>query len=131
MKCPTCGFDSLPGMSFCGMCGTRLAIACPACAFQNPPDYRFCGACGQSLDAEADAGVQTTGRESKRAEAVGAPIQPVTETPVSPAGMVSVGISAEPFRMNESHSAIPVRRNKGIFSSNNCKKENAVVRKSE
>jgi class 3 adenylate cyclase/tetratricopeptide (TPR) repeat protein len=49
MECPNCGFHGLPGMSFCGMCGTRLATVCPACAFANPPDYQFCGACGQRL----------------------------------------------------------------------------------
>ena len=55
MQCPSCGFDSLPGMSFCGMCGTRLAVVCQNCSFANPPDYRFCGACGQQL-AERTAG---------------------------------------------------------------------------
>jgi class 3 adenylate cyclase/predicted ATPase len=55
MRCPSCGFDSLPGMSFCGMCGERLAVVCPDCSFANPPDYRFCGACGQQL-AERTAG---------------------------------------------------------------------------
>ncbi len=53
MECPNCGFQSLPGMSFCGMCGTRLSTACPACAFANPPNYRFCGACGQRLGEPA------------------------------------------------------------------------------
>jgi class 3 adenylate cyclase/predicted ATPase len=53
MRCPSCGFESLPGMSFCGMCGTRLAVICPSCSFANPPDYRFCGACGQPLIEEA------------------------------------------------------------------------------
>ncbi|MBI4927286.1 MAG: AAA family ATPase, partial [Anaerolineae bacterium] len=37
-------------MSFCGMCGTRLARACRACRFLNPPAYRFCGNCGVPLD---------------------------------------------------------------------------------
>jgi class 3 adenylate cyclase/predicted ATPase len=55
MRCPSCGFDSLPGMSFCGMCGTRLAMVCTSCSFANPPDYRFCGACGEPL-AERAAG---------------------------------------------------------------------------
>ena len=79
MKCPTCGFDSLPAMSFCGMCGTRLAIACPVCAFQNPPDYRFCGSCGHSLDGEIDEGIQVEGGlESDRT--IGVSPQVVSET---------------------------------------------------
>lgn len=52
MKCPNCGFDNPPGMKFCGMCGTRLALACPACDFANPPDFRFCGQCGTPLTEE-------------------------------------------------------------------------------
>jgi hypothetical protein len=49
MKCPNCGFDGLPGMKFCGLCGNRLAQVCPACGFANPLDYRFCGMCGTQL----------------------------------------------------------------------------------
>ncbi|MCX7682125.1 MAG: AAA family ATPase [Anaerolineae bacterium] len=49
MKCPSCGYESPPGMQFCGMCGTRLTRVCPACNFANPPDFRFCGWCGVPL----------------------------------------------------------------------------------
>ncbi len=52
MKCPNCGYDSPPGMKFCGMCGTRLARVCPACDFANPPDFHFCGQCGTPLTEE-------------------------------------------------------------------------------
>ncbi len=50
MRCPSCGYESPPGMQFCGMCGARLARVCPACHFANPPDFRFCGWCGNALD---------------------------------------------------------------------------------
>ena len=96
MKCPACGFDSLTGMSFCGMCGTRLAIACPACGFLNPPDYRFCGACGQSLDAESGAGIQTAGG-SERDRAAGGPPLPTSE--VLPSSGDRDG-SAQPVRLD-------------------------------
>ena len=49
MKCPNCGFDSPPEMTFCGLCGTRLAQVCPDCGFANPLDYRYCGMCGARL----------------------------------------------------------------------------------
>lgn len=55
MKCPNCGYDSPPGMQFCGQCGTRLARACPVCSFGNPPDFRFCGQCGTPLLQEPGA----------------------------------------------------------------------------
>ena len=49
MKCPSCGYDGLAGMKYCGRCGTRLAHICPMCSFANPLDYRFCGMCGTQL----------------------------------------------------------------------------------
>jgi class 3 adenylate cyclase len=49
MICANCGFDSPPGMRFCGMCGSTLSIACPVCAFANPVDFKFCGMCGAAL----------------------------------------------------------------------------------
>ncbi len=56
MKCPNCGFDSPPGMKFCGMCGSRLAQVCPACGTANPPEYRFCGMCGAPLGENLQPG---------------------------------------------------------------------------
>ncbi len=53
MRCPICGFDNLPGMKFCGQCGSRLGRICAACGFSNPPNYRFCGQCGTRLVEEA------------------------------------------------------------------------------
>ena len=52
MKCPKCGLDNLPGMKFCGQCGTILERLCPDCGFANPPGFRFCGMCGTHLYAE-------------------------------------------------------------------------------
>jgi len=52
MKCPKCGFDNPPEMTFCGQCGTRLVRVCLVCGFANPPDHRFCGKCGTQLAAE-------------------------------------------------------------------------------
>ena len=49
MICHVCGFENLPGMRFCGSCGTRLTVECPNCSFANPIQYRFCGMCGTPL----------------------------------------------------------------------------------
>lgn len=49
MKCPSCGYDGIAGMKYCGRCGARLAHICPMCSFANPLDYRFCGMCGTPL----------------------------------------------------------------------------------
>jgi len=91
MQCPSCGFDSLPGMSFCGMCGTRLAIVCPGCSFANPPDYRFCGACGQPLSATTEGPPATERPVRRQGES---PI--VVPTGLSLAGVASAE-STEPF----------------------------------
>jgi hypothetical protein len=52
MKCSKCGFDSLPEMKYCGMCGSLIARTCPNCGYTNPQLYRFCGMCGTTLDGE-------------------------------------------------------------------------------
>ncbi len=49
MKCPACGFEGLPGMRYCGSCGTRLTVTCTECGFANPSTYQFCGMCGTRL----------------------------------------------------------------------------------
>ena len=51
MKCPQCGFDSRPGMKFCGQCGAKLSFVCSQCGTENPPGFKFCGECGRSLGA--------------------------------------------------------------------------------
>src|SRR5690349_16555861 len=48
-RCSQCGFESPPGMRFCGHCGAALAARCPHCGAEAPPDFRFCGHCGKSL----------------------------------------------------------------------------------
>ncbi len=53
MKCPSCGFKSPAGMTFCGQCGTRLGERCPNCGFVNPFGFRFCGQCGSPLAGAA------------------------------------------------------------------------------
>lgn len=70
MKCANCGFDSPPGMKFCGMCGTRLALVCPVCGTANPPGYRFCGMCGTAL-----------GDSVSLAQSVPAPVTAPVSTP--------------------------------------------------
>ncbi len=57
MKCPNCGFESLPEMRFCGMCGARLIRTCPECGFANPLIYNFCGMCGAVLGEQDEARV--------------------------------------------------------------------------
>ena len=51
MQCAACGFESPPGLRFCGGCGTLLARSCPSCAAECPAEFRYCGSCGSSLDA--------------------------------------------------------------------------------
>ncbi|HEX3527763.1 MAG TPA: adenylate/guanylate cyclase domain-containing protein [Thermoanaerobaculia bacterium] len=51
MACLQCGFDSLPGMKFCGQCGAKLAALCPRCGSESPPGFKFCGECGSPLGA--------------------------------------------------------------------------------
>ena len=51
MRCPNCGFENLPEMKFCGMCGARLTQICANCGFANPLVYHFCGMCGLPLVA--------------------------------------------------------------------------------
>jgi class 3 adenylate cyclase/predicted ATPase len=55
MRCPSCGFDNLEGMKFCGECGTPLKHRCPACGFENPPGFKFCGGCGTPLSGHTGA----------------------------------------------------------------------------
>jgi class 3 adenylate cyclase/tetratricopeptide (TPR) repeat protein len=52
-RCSQCGFESPPGMRFCGRCGTALAARCPHCGAEAPPDFRFCGHCGKNLQESA------------------------------------------------------------------------------
>jgi len=56
MLCPNCGFESQPGMRFCGQCGARLGHVCLVCGFVNPLGYHFCGMCGTRLGPETVAG---------------------------------------------------------------------------
>jgi class 3 adenylate cyclase len=49
VKCRNCGYDNLPGMKFCGQCGSQLGQVCEACGFVNPSEHRFCGQCGAAL----------------------------------------------------------------------------------
>jgi class 3 adenylate cyclase/tetratricopeptide (TPR) repeat protein len=53
MKCPNCGFENLPEMKFCGMCGARLTQICSNCGFANPLVHHFCGMCGSPLITSA------------------------------------------------------------------------------
>jgi len=75
MKCPNCGFASLPEMRFCGQCGTRLAHVCPACGFANPPDHRFCGQCGMSLAEQSVSAQLRQPQPSVQSGAAPVPLQ--------------------------------------------------------
>jgi len=52
MICSNCGFDSPPGMRYCGMCGNEFSTGCPACGYSNPGGFKFCGMCGASLTGD-------------------------------------------------------------------------------
>ncbi|HNB50966.1 MAG TPA: adenylate/guanylate cyclase domain-containing protein [Anaerolineales bacterium] len=49
MQCPTCGYDNLPEMKYCGMCGASLGQTCLHCGQTSPRGYRFCGHCGTAF----------------------------------------------------------------------------------
>ena len=53
MRCPSCQAETLPGMKFCGNCGTRLPALCPGCGAEVVPGFKFCGECGTPLAAAA------------------------------------------------------------------------------
>ena len=58
MRCRDCGHENPDDASFCGNCGSRLAleVPCPNCGRENPADLRFCPGCGASLaDPAPDA----------------------------------------------------------------------------
>jgi len=78
MICPNCGFQSPPGMRFCGMCGSEIARVCPKCGFSNPLDFRFCGMCGFSLAPIQDqAGLEPV--RHTLFESVQQPVRPALE----------------------------------------------------
>jgi Double zinc ribbon len=49
MRCPTCGFDQLTGIRFCGRCGSTLSLRCGHCGVENPSGFAFCGQCSVPL----------------------------------------------------------------------------------
>ncbi len=65
VKCSNCGFEIVPGLAFCGKCGSLLAqqkqpmlasgtVRCFRCGKISPAKNRFCGRCGASLKEEDD-----------------------------------------------------------------------------
>jgi len=52
MKCPECKFQNPDDMTFCGKCGSKIALICPKCGFENPDGFSFCGQCGESLTSK-------------------------------------------------------------------------------
>jgi uncharacterized Zn finger protein (UPF0148 family) len=60
-NCPVCGTSLTPGQTFCGACGTKLALTassqqspvCPTCASPIKQGQQFCGVCGATLGLEA------------------------------------------------------------------------------
>jgi hypothetical protein len=55
MRCPSCGFEQLGGMRFCGECGGPLKGRGPQCGFEHPPWFKLCGDCGAPLSIPAQA----------------------------------------------------------------------------
>src|SRR5881397_3827153 len=49
MRCPSCGFENLEGIKFCGQCAAPLKRRCLQCGFENPPGFKFCGECATPL----------------------------------------------------------------------------------
>ena len=66
VKCPGCGADVAPGMTFCNVCGTRVIPEepapapapamkiCPSCGASVPEGSAFCTNCGSRLDAQKE-----------------------------------------------------------------------------
>jgi hypothetical protein len=68
MRCPSCGFDNVEGMKFCGQRATPLSDRCPQCGAENPPGYVFCGQCATPL-TKAQPGRRRPGEPGKRRKA--------------------------------------------------------------
>jgi Double zinc ribbon len=83
-KCPRCGTENRPGISFCSNCGQRLiapgapvAVArpaapegtqtCPRCGTLNRSGVPFCGNCGANLRPSAEAAPAEPSTERRRA----------------------------------------------------------------
>jgi hypothetical protein len=83
-KCPRCGTENRPGISFCSNCGQRLIApgapvavtrpaapegtqTCPRCGTLNRSGVPFCGNCGANLRPAAEAPLAETGMERGRA----------------------------------------------------------------
>ncbi|MDP9250880.1 MAG: zinc-ribbon domain-containing protein [Chloroflexota bacterium] len=83
-RCPRCGTENRPGISFCHSCGQRLmapgapvAVArpaapdgtqtCPRCGTLNRSGVPFCGNCGASLSAQPEATVTQASSGPRRA----------------------------------------------------------------
>lgn len=101
MKCPSCGYDGIAGMKYCGRCGARLAHICPMCGFANPLDYRFCGMCGTQLTEGAVYDAVMAGRPWERMEA---------QEPVALAPGGASETPAEPGNGRGVHSGLKARR---------------------
>ena len=51
MLCPSCATENPDDATFCGQCGSALAVqlTCASCGRANPRDTRFCHGCGAEL----------------------------------------------------------------------------------
>lgn len=52
MRCPRCQSENRDGRRYCRVCGLLLRILCEECGFDNLPGDSFCGGCGGSLLAD-------------------------------------------------------------------------------
>ena len=83
-RCPRCGTENRPGISFCRSCGQRLMAAgapvavarpaapdgtqtCPRCGTLNRSGVPFCGNCGASLSTPSETSATEVGSEPRRA----------------------------------------------------------------
>jgi class 3 adenylate cyclase len=57
--CVSCGFESAPGLKFCGQCGNALSLTCAHCRATVPPGFKFCGECGTPVGAGGPSNVNT------------------------------------------------------------------------
>ncbi len=53
--CPSCGAATADGQSFCGSCGTALAVGCRTCQAPLTPGLRFCTRCGTPVNEDDQA----------------------------------------------------------------------------
>ncbi|MCW0001604.1 AAA family ATPase [Pararhizobium sp. YC-54] len=82
MNCVQCGYEILPGFTFCPNCGAKQPKPCPKCSYLCLPDFAFCPQCGADMAAQP-------GEKTRQSRPDPPPVAaPVAEPAREPAGTV-------------------------------------------